>query len=882
VKARIICILFILGIVVTSIAGCMEVPFPSTGLHETASGVVAPSESTTEIPHTTISPGISHPKVMNTVWSATADEQGKRLLAVFLQPLDGHRVNQAVLDRYGVDLAPYMDASLYESKVLMRLEKELLRIQQELAHTIVSREEMLADIQATTIEEAVAQDRANYQMMRERLKNRKGYEWLPNILLLELGFDLDEPVWGDRVNCFTIKLSLEEKKLLEEQNWVDHISPISTEGWGSAPDGDPSHSNPSEDTAPSSEKDDGQTNEKNSYWVFCTGFKVTGMTTEEAAVQFLRELYGYDADVYASESRYESEYLPALIPIVERNVMNPADESLRAEIPYELLGITPWQEDEEVYHISQVQRRDKDMITALRLLVVSELCAEQADRFLTEMEVDPANVYEIDTYTSTVFLWATEEDILRYAECESVLTIGLWEPDKGMAVESVSHTDASEDSLTLATNTVASTDAVFPGSIYTGVAVKVGVIEAPIKLGNIWYGRRFDPTAPQITSSRFTYVPNMKDGSLLIDAVIDEHATAVVSVLAGKSKTVNQNNYHGIAPNAEVYQTSFYTEEQFKNALILLADQGVSVINASIGMTLNNGDYDSSMAQYVDSFIRNTWIPIVISAGNATENVMSPGYSYNAITVGNAETVSADGYMLEAPYGISGSSNYADFPLYVYKPDIVAPGTHIGVVLEAGEVTRVSGTSFSAPMVTGVLAQMIQAQSAWIFHVPETLKATLLATANPALLADPSDECCDGTSYVRDKSGAGMADAVAATNFVTMSSGQAFYTMLDDLPRPVTLHYTVELQAGDHIRCAMTFENLYTSPNIPTNTVNLDLALISPTQAEIASSRSPYNNVEILEFTAVQAGVYTIEVTFESGTFYSNRLLYVGTAYIIK
>ena len=106
--------------------------------------------------------------------------------------------------------------------------------------------------------------------------------------------------------------------------------------------------------------------------------------------------------------------------------------------------------------------------------------------------------------------------------------------------------------------------------------------------------------------------------------------------------------------------------------------------------------------------------------------------------------------------------------------------------------------------------------------------------------------------------------------------------MLDDLPRPVTLRYTVELQAGDHIRCAMTFENVYTSPNIPTNTVNLDSALISPTQAEIASSRSPYNNVEILEFTAVQAGVYTIEVTFESGTFYSNRLLYVGTAYIIK
>ena len=359
------------------------------------------------------------------------------------------------------------------------------------------------------------------------------------------------------------------------------------------------------------------------------------------------------------------------------------------------------------------------------------------------------------------------------------------------------------------------------------------------------------------------------------------HATQVVSVLAGNYRMADTAYYHGVAPDATVYQTSFITDAQWENALNILAEQGASVINMSIWET---DDPYSAKERILDQFVRNTWVTVVVSAGNYQESnrIKSPGHAYNAITVGNAETVSDDGYMLTVPYSMNETSSWRDGERLASKPDIVAPGTNIGVVTTDGEVERVTGTSFAAPIVTGIVAQMLEAGNAWIYHIPETVKAALLATADPTLVADPSDAACNGTAFVRDKSGAGMVDAAAATAFMRNEADQAFITFLDDLPQPVTLRYTVELQAGDSLRCAMTCENVMTDPSLDTNIVNPDLVLRSPDGDEVVASRSPYNNMEVIEYTVTQAGAYTIEVSFVSGTYLSERLLYVGTAYTVE
>ena len=81
------------------------------------------------------------------------------------------------------------------------------------------------------------------------------------------------------------------------------------------------------------------------------------------------------------------------------------------------------------------------------------------------------------------------------------------------------------------TDTVASTDAVFPPTNYTGIGVKVGVIEAAVTQNGERYGVRFDPYAPQLTAGSKTFIPNVKDNVLLLESVVHDHATAVVSVL---------------------------------------------------------------------------------------------------------------------------------------------------------------------------------------------------------------------------------------------------------------------------------------------------------------------------------------------------------------
>jgi hypothetical protein len=218
------------------------------------------------------------------VWEAEPNGEGKRLLAFFLQPLDGSAVNETVKTRYGVDLAPYMDADLYDSVVYPKLEAELACVTEERRVVILPREEMLKTIRATTVAEAEAEDRANYEAYKEALDGELSFgvcRWYPTVLLLDLGFELEEPVWGS-FNVFFVALNPEEKALLEEQSWVVDVTEQSdtisgTDGVTGEPVSTPVEARP-----------DG----KKTYDVFCTGFGAIKRTHREAIAYYLHEMYG--------------------------------------------------------------------------------------------------------------------------------------------------------------------------------------------------------------------------------------------------------------------------------------------------------------------------------------------------------------------------------------------------------------------------------------------------------------------------------------------------------------------------------------------------------------------------------------------------------------
>ncbi|MFK8029822.1 MAG: S8 family serine peptidase [Gammaproteobacteria bacterium] len=156
----------------------------------------------------------------------------------------------------------------------------------------------------------------------------------------------------------------------------------------------------------------------------------------------------------------------------------------------------------------------------------------------------------------------------------------------------------------------------------------------------------------------------------------------------------------------------------------------VDGFNLSYGgaTTLDDTDgsrfWDSVISTYSDT-------PVTISAGNSGPNntlFSDPAISYNAITVANYNdrgTVSLDDDIINAGSTVGPTANGRK------KPDLAAPGTNISApnhnweVLFAPDFVNKTGTSMAAPMVLGVIMDLMDAG---VFD-ELALKALLINTA---------------------------------------------------------------------------------------------------------------------------------------------------------
>lgn len=108
-----------------------------------------------------------------------------------------------------------------------------------------------------------------------------------------------------------------------------------------------------------------------------------------------------------------------------------------------------------------------------------------------------------------------------------------------------------------------------------------------------------------------------------------------------------------------------------------------------------------------------------------------------------------------------------------------------------------TGTSFAAPVVTGIVAQMMEEHSAKIGN-PQAVKAKIMNTASPSLVSNANNGT-ESNPYLRDLSGAGMVNAVKAM------SGTAYkYAWNHSAVEPdyITQSTTI-LAAGQKIRATL-------------------------------------------------------------------------------
>lgn len=195
----------------------------------------------------------------------------------------------------------------------------------------------------------------------------------------------------------------------------------------------------------------------------------------------------------------------------------------------------------------------------------------------------------------------------------------------------------------------------------------------------------------------------------------DDHGTEVFSVIAAES-----TNYTGGAPDADFYlfvtedvKSEYRVEEYNWLFAAERADSlGVDVIHSSLGYNT----FDDSSMDYEKSELNGTTaiisqaarmaidrgIVVVSSAGNEGNNswrLVTPPSDINGIIAVGAITSS----ITKSSFSSVGPT--ADNRI---KPDVVALGSGTAVVRPNGTVGSTSGTSVAAPLVTSLVAGLLQ------------------------------------------------------------------------------------------------------------------------------------------------------------------------------
>lgn len=155
----------------------------------------------------------------------------------------------------------------------------------------------------------------------------------------------------------------------------------------------------------------------------------------------------------------------------------------------------------------------------------------------------------------------------------------------------------------------------------------------------------------------------------------------------------------------------------------LMTINKVHVINMSLQFDYNGAYNDAS--RRLDRLVRQNKITVVTIAGNynGTNNYNVSGYGVanNVITVGSVDH-QGNTTATSSTYLLSSFSNYNEESLVVNKPDICAPGDNLDIY-----DYHMSGTSMAAPIVTGIIAQMID-RNVGMAETPQTLKAAVMAS----------------------------------------------------------------------------------------------------------------------------------------------------------
>ena len=287
---------------------------------------------------------------------------------------------------------------------------------------------------------------------------------------------------------------------------------------------------------------------------------------------------------------------------------------------------------------------------------------------------------------------------------------------------------------------------------YTGTGIIVGVLDAGFDLEN----------TECLKNIKVSHCRNFVKGGDNVKG--HDHGTWVLACLGGAL----ENEYYGPAFGAtfllavtEDYETEARIEEDYWLAGMEWCDSlGVDIISSSL---IYNDEHDNPEEDYSQEDMNGNTslvaqaaeiavsrgIVVVNSAGNTGTTPWSiigtPADAEHVIAVG-AVSIPEEGAPVIAPFSLGGPT--ADGRI---KPDVVAPGWGISIQFGKG-VYLMNGTSYSAPIISGLCALLLEAHPEW---TPSTIMAALKFSSLDFGVSGPDNDY-----------GWGLPDAYLALNYV--------------------------------------------------------------------------------------------------------------------
>lgn len=223
---------------------------------------------------------------------------------------------------------------------------------------------------------------------------------------------------------------------------------------------------------------------------------------------------------------------------------------------------------------------------------------------------------------------------------------------------------------------------------YLGDGITIGVVDSGVEVDHIMLQDKI------IAGKNFS-----NDGRPVDDLSSQHyHGTSVSALICGDY--INYKVY-GVAPNAKLVFAKALndegkaTTEVITNAINYCIDQKVDIINCSVGCSEN----DYYMEQAVRRAVANN-ISVVVSAGNEGHADFSGTIREMSYPAGYDDSICVGA--MDIDYNVADFSNSNEYV------DIIAPGVNVLTAYPGGKYAYCDGTSFSAPIISGILALLKQ------------------------------------------------------------------------------------------------------------------------------------------------------------------------------